>query len=127
MDVYLSREALQELEALRILAGRGEGILRGHRRGQRFFVEHILPIPGAVSASKAKLRQIQDFYPEAFLGFFCTDPGAAKKKKVQIPQTVGKVFLEISSRETEKPVWQAHLIDYDGSFRLAPLKILKAS
>lgn len=127
MDVYLSRDALQELEALQTLAGKGEGILRGHRRGQRFFVEHILPIPRIVSASEAKLRQVQDIFPEAFVGFFCTDPGPGKKANALGPQTMGKVFLEIDSREAERPVWQAFLIDYDGVFRLVPIKILKSS
>ena len=127
MDVYLSREAQQELEATRILAGKGEGILRGHRMGQRFFVEHILMIPGIVSGPKARLHKIQDIFPEGFLGFFCTDPGQAQKTKAQAPQTVGKVLLEISFRDAERPVWTAHLIDYDGAFRLVPLKIVQAS
>jgi hypothetical protein len=127
MDVYLSREALEELEALRAFTAKGEGILRGHKRGQRFFVEHILPIPGVVSASEAKLRHVQDIYSEAFLGFFSTDPGPAKKAKAQTPGTVGKVLLEIGSREEEKPVWRAFLFDFDGEFRLVPIKIKKAS
>lgn len=125
MDVYLSRGALLQLEALRLISDKGQGILNGHKRGQRFFVEHILPIEGTLSLSPERLRSLQDLLRESFLGFFSFDSGESQEQREWGPAYVGKVILGIDSRPGSKPRFRASVIDFDGAFRLLPLKIRK--
>jgi hypothetical protein len=125
MDVYLSRQALHQFEALNVMSAGKEGILDGHKRGQRFLVEHILPIEGALSPSPESLRRLQDFFQESFLGFFSFDSGKSQDQRAWGPAYVGKVFLEIVSRPGSKPLYRASVIEFDGAFRLLPLKIKK--
>ena len=126
MDVYLSRNALIQLETLRILSERGEGLLNGHKRGRRHFVEHILPAGGALSASPEILRRLQDLLQESFLGFFIFDSGENQRQVTWGPSAMGKVFLEIVGPPGSKPRFRASVIDFDGTFRLVPLRIIKA-
>jgi len=123
MDVYLSRRALLEIEALRIITKQGQGILNGHKRGQRFFVEHILQMGSTLSASHEKLRRLKDLLRESFLGFFSFDSGETREQREWGPSYMGKVFLEIESRPGSKPRFRAFVIDFDGTFKLRPVKV----
>ncbi|MGB2906401.1 MAG: hypothetical protein WBB73_04830 [Candidatus Aminicenantaceae bacterium] len=126
MDVYLSRQALLQMEALAVISDEGEGILLGHKQGQRCFVENILPAQGVFSAVPERLRRLQDLLQDSFLGFFSLDSKEVKIGAVMGPASVGKVFLDIHSRPEKKPSFSASVIEYDGTFRLLPVKINKS-
>jgi len=126
MDVYLSRQALLQLEAMSVISDEGEGILYGHKQGHRFFVENVLPAQGVFSSAPERLRRLQDLLQSSFLGFFSLDSGEVKMGDVMGPAFVGKVFLDIRSRPEKKPSFSASIIDYDGTFRLLPVKIKKS-
>ena len=126
MDVYLSRQALLQLEAMSVISGEGEGILYGHKQGHRFFVENVLPAQGVFSSAPERLRRLQDLLQDSFLGFFSLDSREVKMEDVMGPTSVGKVFLDVRSRPEKKPSFSASIIEYDGTFRLLPVKIKKA-
>ena len=125
MDVYLSHQALLQIEALSLISPGSEGILCGHKKGQRFFVENILSAPGVFSAPPERLHRLQGLLQELFLGFFSFDPQKEKNRGMLCPGLVGKVILDINSRPEKRPSLSALVIDYDGTFRLLPLKIKK--
>jgi hypothetical protein len=125
MDVYLTCQAMLQLEALDVMAAGKDGILSGHKRGQRFFVQHILPAEGSLSLSSERLRRLQDLLQDSFLGFFSFDPGDSREQREWGPNHMGKVFLEIDSRPGSKPRFRASVIDFDGTFRLLPVKVRK--
>ncbi len=125
MDVYLSRQALLQIEALSLISPASEGILCGHKKGQRFFVENILSAVGVFAAPPERMRRLQDLLQESFLGFFSLDLSEEKGDGVLGPSSVGKVFLDIRSRTEKKPTMSASVFDYDGTFRLLPVKIKK--
>ncbi|MFC2141595.1 hypothetical protein ACFLR7_01520 [Acidobacteriota bacterium] len=125
MDVYLSRQAMQQLEALNVMSAGKEGILSGHKRGQRFFVENILQMEGTLSPSPDSLRPLQDLLQESFLGFFSFDSHESREQREWGPNHMGKVFLEIDSRPDSKPHIRAAVIDFDGTFRLQPITVRK--
>jgi hypothetical protein len=125
MDVYLTRRALQQLEALGAMSAGKEGILNGHKRGQRFFVEHILQMEGTLPPSPENPRFLHDHFRGSFLGFFSFDSGGSREQREWGPAQVGKVFLEIDGRPGSKPRYRASLIDFDGTFRLLPVKVKK--
>ena len=125
MDVYLSRQAMLQLEALNVMSAGKEGILSGHKRGQRFFVEYILQMEGMPSLASERLRPLQDLLKESFLGFFSFDPGDSREQREWGPGHMGKIFLEIDNRPGSKPRFRASVIDFDGTFRLLPVKVRK--
>ena len=125
MDVYLSRQAMQQLEALNVMSAGKEGILSGHKRGSRFFVEYILQMEGTLYSSSESLRPLQDLLKESFLGFFSFDARESRERGEWGPGHMGKVFLEIERRPGLKPRFRAAVIDFDGTFRLLPIKVKK--
>ena len=125
MDVYLTRQALLQVEALTRISDRSEGILCGHRRAQRFFVEYILPIPGVTSAPPERMESLRGLLQESLLGYFRIGAGPDEAATGQDPGSVGRVFLEVHPREGKTPELAASMVDFDGAFRLQPLKIKK--
>ncbi|MFA9453128.1 MAG: hypothetical protein ACERK6_04360 [Candidatus Aminicenantaceae bacterium] len=125
MDVYLSRLAQLQLEALSVISDEGGGILYGHNQGHRFFVENVLPAQGVFSAAPERLRRLQDLLQDSFLGFFSLNSGEDKSESVMGPASVGKVFLVVHNRPEKKSGFSASVIEYDGTFRLLPVKIKK--
>lgn len=122
MDVYLSRNALVQLQAILLLSTAAEGILNGHKQGQRYFVENITAASGALTMTVEKHIQIQDLMQDGFLGFFSTRPLGDRKKKLLGPAVMGKIILEVASGPDQKDEFQAYVIDYDGTFLLTPIK-----
>ena len=125
MDVYLSRDALVQLQAILLLSPAAVGILSGHKQGQRHFVENITAVPGALTIPVEKHIQIQDLMQDGFLGFFSTRPLEDPKKKLLVPAVMGKIILEVVPGRDQKDAFQAYVIDYDGTFLLTPIKIKK--
>lgn len=123
MDVYLSQEALQLIKALDILAYKSDGILIGHKRGKRYFVEKILSAPATFSVpTEQHLHLIQSF-EDRIIGFFSFKPTAAKRKKILAPLTAGKIFLEIVRNNTGRLTYKGYLVEFDKKFFLSPLSV----
>ncbi len=125
MDVYISRNAQIQLEAILLLSPEAQGILGGHKQGQRFFVENIAAIPGTLRLPVEKHTQLQDLLQETFLGYFSTHPMKDHEKKLLGPAVMGKIFLEVRTLPDQKNAFQAYVIDYDGTFLLTSIKTKK--
>ena len=125
MDVYLSQNIQVQLETIVLLFPAAQGILSGHKQGQRYFVENITAVPGALTLPMKKHLHVQDLLQDAFLGYFSTHPLGDREKKLLSPAVMGKIILEVTTGPDQKDKFQAYVIDYDGTFLLTPIKIKK--
>jgi hypothetical protein len=125
MDAYLSREARQSLTALRLVSSNAlpDGLLLGHKRGHRFFVEKILPSLKGFFPSIKKYQELDEFYEGKLLGFFSLQPDEKKIKKILAPFAYQKLFLEINLNTRKEIAIKPHVIDYDKEFFLVPIKL----
>jgi hypothetical protein len=108
-----------------LISDGGEGILCGHKQGHRYFVENVLSSQGILALTPDRMKRLQDLLQGSFLGYFVIDPEEDKTGALLGPGAVGKVFLDIRSRPEKKPGLTASVFDYDGTFRLLPIKIKK--
>jgi hypothetical protein len=125
MDAYLSQEASQSLNIINLISSisSSDGLLVGHRRGHRFFVEKIFPsLPGFFPSLK-KYHELDQFFDGKLLGFFSFNPDEKKIKKILAPFACGKLFLEISSNQQKKMTIKSYVIDYENEFLLIPVKL----
>lgn len=125
MDAYLSQEAYQSLNVINLISSSSssDGLLVGHRRGHRFFVEKIFPsLPGFFPSLK-KYHELDQFFDGKLLGFFSFNPDEKKIKKILAPFACGKLFLEISSNQQKKISIKSYVIDYENEFLLLPVKL----
>ena len=123
MDAYLSEETYQSLAALILISARSssDGLLIGHKRGHRFFVEKILPsLPGFFPSLK-KYHELDQFFNGKLLGFFSFNPDEKKIKKILAPFACGKLFLEINLSRQKKMTIKSYVIDYENEFFLLPV------
>ncbi len=126
MDVYLSREARLQLQAVSIFSPRGEGLLIGHKRGQRFFVENILAVPRALAASSVKRHRLKALLEDSFLGHFCFTEAQADLTRALVPGLVGTVLLVVGRDPAQKSTIRAYAVEFDGTFHLAPINVKQA-
>ena len=123
MDAYLSHEACQSLNVINLISSSSisDGLLIGHKRGHRFFVEKTLPsLPGFFPSLK-KYHELDQLFNGKLLGFFSFNPDEKKIKKILAPFACGKLFLEISSSQQKKMTIKSYVIDYENEFFLLPV------
>jgi hypothetical protein len=121
MDVFLGAEARRALDGLRLIAGRTRpaGLLLGHRRGPRYFVEGIFTAGPDFGFSPAAVRRLDALFGGRVLGFFAFRPGAPTRRALLRPSAVGRVFIAVGGRGA----MSAAAIDFDGRFLLRRLPL----
>jgi hypothetical protein len=123
MDVYLSKEAQSFLEALNMVKGDHDGLLLGHLRGHRFFVEKILPTQKGFFSSQEHYISLNQHFGDRVIGFFSFDPDDQKTRKILIPLTQGKLYLNIKPQEENKLDIRSFKIDFKDRFFLSPIRL----
>ncbi len=123
MDAYLSREVRQSFSALDLLSSNPDGFLFGHKRGNRFFVEKILPTMKGFFPSLQKYQEFEELYEENLLGFFSFRADEKKISKLLAPYAFGKLFIEIRLSPQKKITVKPYVIDFDKVFLLSPIKL----
>ena len=127
MDAYLSQEAYQSLSALSLISSNSnsDGLLIGHKRGHRFFVEKIFPSMNGFFPSLEKYHELDQLYKGKLIGFFSFKPEEEKIKKILAPFSFGKLFLELNLNQQKKINIKSYVIDYENEFFLFPIKLNK--
>lgn len=127
MDAYLSQEAYQALEALSLLAPRKDfsGLLLGHKRGHRYFVERALPALGGTLISPQKYFDLDRILDGKIIGFFAAKTKDHKTKKILAPFAYGKLFLEVQLPRKATIKVKPFVIDYAEDFFFAPIRLKK--
>jgi len=125
MDAFLGREAYRTLEALALLSPQPgcEGFLVGHKRGQRYIIEKIIPLPRGLSRALENFYFLDKLFQGKILGFFGTSSSEKKLKRILKPFGYRKIFLDIQLDRKKKLAFRASLIDYKKNYFLSPIKI----
>ncbi len=125
MDAYLSQEAYQTLTALSLISSQSntDGLLIGHKRGHRYFVEKILPTLKDFFPSREKYFAMNKLLEEKILGFYSFTQDEKKIKKILTPFTYGKLFLQIRFNKNKKITIKSYVIEYEDEFFLLPIKL----
>ena len=125
MDVYLSEEARQFLsaQALEIPRRRVDGLLLGHRRGPRFFVERIYPCPLRPFLSIERYRALSLIFEDKIIGFYASGRWTEKNGRRIPPFAVNKLYLEFDSHPRKGLNLRPAVAEYDGSFGLVPVAL----
>lgn len=124
MDAYLSRDAYQSLEALNLIAPHvsPDGLLIGHKRGHRYFVEKVFPALKGFSSFPQSYFDLDQLFEGKLIGFFTLNPEEKKMKKILAPFAYGKLFLKIDL-ENKRITIQSFIIDYEEEFFLSPIRL----
>jgi hypothetical protein len=123
MDAYISAEVRQFLRAQIILGSRIDGLLLGHRRGHRLFVEEILPTQRGFFPSLEKYFALNRHLNDRIIGFFSFSPEKNTTRKILAPFAQGKLFLDITPRDSQKMDIKSYTVDFDERFYLSPIKL----
>ncbi|MEE9390669.1 MAG: hypothetical protein V3U91_05445 [Candidatus Aminicenantaceae bacterium] len=125
MDAYLSTEAYQTLAALSLISSESnsDGLLIGHKRGHRYFVEKIFPTLKGFFPSREKYFAMNKLFEEKILGFYSFVKDEKKNKKILTPFGHGKLFLQISLNKNKKMTVKSYVIDYENEFFLSPIHL----
>lgn len=123
MDAYLSREVRQSFSALSLLSSNPDGFLFGHKRGNMFFVEKILPTMKGFFPSLQRYQEFEELYEENLLGFFSFSADEKKISKLLASYAFGKLFIEIRLNPQKKITVKPYVIDFDKVFLLSPIKL----
>ncbi|MFP4083205.1 MAG: hypothetical protein ACLFVG_10705 [Candidatus Aminicenantes bacterium] len=124
MDACLSPSAYQSLEALSLLpsSSRPDGILIGHQRGHRYFVEKALPLKKGL-VSSPQYFDLDQLYEGRLIGFFSFRPDQKKIKKIMMPFAYGKLFLQVLITSSSKMAIRSFMVDYKEKFFLSPIPL----
>jgi hypothetical protein len=125
MDIYLSREALLYLkgQALESPGQAPSGLLLGHKRGQRFFVEQVYPSRESFFSSEQNYWAFRRLFGGKIIGFYSFTSSTAAKPKILQPFAYGKLFLRITRRPKNRLSLKPHVIEYKDSFFLLPISL----
>jgi hypothetical protein len=125
MDVYLSEEAFIYLkgQALESSVKNHGGLLIGHKRGQRFFVEKVYPSRESYISSERNYWALDRLFDGKIIGFFSFTSGAEKALKILQPFAYGKLFLRIALRPKNRLTLKPYVIEYKDSFFLLPISL----
>jgi len=123
MDAYLSDEAHSSLEALNMVRGDHDGLLLGHMRGHRFFVEKIFPTQKGFFSSQEQFLSLNQHFADRVIGFFSFNPDERKAKKILSPLTQGKLYLSIHSQSENALDIRSYRIDFKENFYLSPIRL----
>ncbi len=125
MDAYISGEAHRSLAALSLIHPRPipDGLLIGHKRGQRFFVERIFSSMEGFFPSLKKYNEMDKLFDGKLIGFYSYSIDDKKIKKILAPFAFGKLFLEIRLHPQKKMTIQSFVIEHEKKFILLPLKL----
>ncbi len=124
MDAYLSQEAYHFFRGLNLASPKPnqDGILIGHKRGHRFFVEKVFPAKGFY-ASLENYFALDEHFGGKLIGFFTYEAGQKKKSKILLPFAYGQLFLDIRLTSKKKMTIKSYVIDYKKDFFLSAVDL----
>ena len=123
MDVYLSEMARRHLRAqgLESPRRRARGLLLGHRRGGRFFVEGIYPCVFGLFPAARKYWALDGVFEGKIIGFYCSGRRTRTRAGEIPPFAYNKVYLEFDSHPDKGLVLKPAIVEYSEDFHLVPV------
>ena len=128
MEVFLSTEAIRSLSALQCSYPNtiADGFLIGHKRGDMFFVERILPSQKGFFSSRQKYFELREKLEDKILGFYSFHTNESTLKKILSPLAFGKIFLRLELDKNNRWDMQSFAIEHDQDFFLLPVNLKSA-
>jgi hypothetical protein len=128
MEVLLSKEVIQSFSALQcgLSDTNTDGFLVGHKRGDMFFIEKIIPSPKGFFPSQQNFMTLKQILDDKIMGFYSFHPTESKLKKILAPIAYGKIFLRFDRDETNRWVIKSYAIEHDRDFFLLPIDLKSA-
>lgn len=128
MEVFLSKESVQSLSALQCSLSNtnSDGFLIGHKRGDMFFVEKIIPSQKGFYSSRQNYFELSKKIEDKILGFYSFHITENKLKKILTPLGYGKIFLRLDRDNPDQLDIEPFAIEHDQDFFLLPI-ILKSA
>ena len=125
MDAQLSQEAFQSLQALGLISSSSisDGLLLGHKRGHRFFIERIFTTQTGFFSSFKKYNELNQLFHEKLVGFFSFKADDRKIKKILAPFAYGKLFLQIEMDKQKKIRIKSYAVEFENTFYLFPIRL----
>jgi hypothetical protein len=125
MEVFLSKEAKQSISALQCCLSNTntDGFLIGHKRGNMFIVERILPSSTGFYPSPEKYFELKKGFDDRILGFYSFRMSDRKSRKILTPFAFGKIFLSLDSENSDRLEIKPFAIEYDRKFFLLPISL----
>lgn len=127
MDVYFAPDAYKFLQAQALIATQqnSDGILLGHKRGNSFFVEKVMPTTKGFFPSLEKFYSLNTLYKDGIVGFYSFFSNDKKEKKILAPFTHGKLYLDLHRSKSKALRIKPFSIEYDKTFFFSPLKLTR--
>ena len=124
MDAFLSKEAYFSLVSINTILTKPnrDGLLLGHKRGHRIFVEKIFSLEKDSYSSLETYISADKHFKGKLIGFFTFQINENKVKKILKPFAHGQLFLSIDSSQ-EKIIIKSYIIDYKKVFFLSPVSL----
>jgi hypothetical protein len=128
MEVFLSKEASQSFSALQcgLPNMNTDGFLIGHKRGNMFFVEKILPSSKGFFSSPQKYFKLKKKLGDKILGFYSFQMNERQLKKILTPFAYGKIFIRLDLDKTDRLEIKPFAIEHDQNFFLQPINLKSA-
>jgi len=125
MDAYLSREAYHLLLGLNLSSSKPnmDGLLIGHKRGNRFFVENIFPTKKGFYSSLKNYFALDEHFGGKLIGFFTYEADEKKIRKILSPFAFGQLFFDLRLTKKKKMIIKSFIIDYNQDFFLSPVDL----
>ena len=125
MDVYISDEAWQGLRAEAVEPSRrkASGLLLGHRRGGRFYVERIHPFPFALVSKAQSYLRLDRIFRGTIIGFYFSGRHSKALARKLPPFSTNKLYLEFDRHPKKELVLKPALVEYTNSFQLVPVAL----
>lgn len=122
MDVYLTEEVWQYLraQALESPRRRACGLLLGHRRGGRFFVERVYPCSSGPFPSARKYRVLDGIFEGKIIGFYSSGRRAGPAARKLPPFSYNKLYLEFDPHPEKGLILRPAVVEYSDAFHLVP-------
>ncbi|MGQ9471158.1 MAG: hypothetical protein ACUVR0_05630 [Candidatus Aminicenantales bacterium] len=122
MEVFLGREAYEEIKALSLLWGKMpcDGFLLGHSRGPMVFIEKTWPARKGFFSGPAAYWQLETAFAGRIVGFFSYKPETQRLAKILQPLACGKVYLKVDRSQKNSLRFKCFFIEFDDRFHLAP-------
>lgn len=125
MDAFLCGEARGEIRALGLLRAdrRPKGLLLGHRRARRIYVERIFPWTEDFASLPRRLPELENTLGESAVGVFAFGLTGKDRKAVLGPDFFGKLVLDIPAGLKKAGVARAFTVEFNGAFFLSPVPV----
>jgi len=125
MDVFLTEEARRHLlaQTLKLSRRKVRGLLLGHRRGGRFFVEGISPFSFPLFPGARTYRALDGIFKGRIIGFYRSGRLSRAEAEKSPPFAYNKLVLEVNRDPRKRLILKPAVVEYSGSFSLIPVAL----